>query len=81
MNVQVKLFALAREAAGADAVTVELPAGATVAELRRHLAEQFPKLAPLVTQMLVAVDAEYADDEHRLEAGAEVACIPPVSGG
>lgn len=81
MNVQVKLFALAREAAGSNAITVELPAGATVGDLRRQLASQYPSLAPLVGQMLVAVDAEYAEDEQRLDDGAEIACIPPVSGG
>jgi molybdopterin synthase sulfur carrier subunit len=81
VNLEVKLFALAREAAGNGAVRVALPAGATVADLRRHLAEQYPALAPLVGQMLVAVGAEYAEDDQTLDGAAEVACIPPVSGG
>ena len=38
MTVTVRLFARARDLAGADAVSVELPAGATAADLRRRLA-------------------------------------------
>jgi molybdopterin synthase catalytic subunit len=41
----------------------------------------YPAFAPLVDQLLIAVDAEYADDDHRLTNQSDVACIPPVSGG
>src|SRR5262249_11222778 len=48
MNVTVLLFAAARDHAGADAVTVELPAGATVAALRLELVRRVPTLATLL---------------------------------
>jgi sulfur-carrier protein len=81
MNVTVKLFALAREFYGNDTIVVELPAGATIGELRRRLAVEIPGLAPLMSQILVAVNSEYAPDQNPLAEGDEVACIPPVSGG
>jgi molybdopterin converting factor small subunit len=31
--------------------------------------------------MMLAVNTEYADDEMRIPPEADVACIPPVSGG
>ena len=81
MVIQVKLFALARELAARPAVDVSLPDGSTVANLRAALADACPALAALVPQMLMAVNAEFADDRRLLPPAAEVACIPPVSGG
>ena len=81
MTVRVRLFARARDLAGADAVTIELRDGATVSELRRRLAESVPALAGLLERSAVGVDEEYAEDGAVIPAGAEVAVIPPVSGG
>jgi molybdopterin converting factor subunit 1 len=77
----VQLFARARDLAGAGHVVVELHAGATVADLRRALAERYPPLAGFVDRCAVAVDTEFADDSQLLTPGAEVALLPPVSGG
>jgi molybdopterin converting factor subunit 1 len=81
MNVRVRLFARARELAGADAVEVELRAGATVAELRSRLGEICPPLRPLLPRSAVAVNEEFAGDDAIIPAGAEAALLPPVSGG
>jgi molybdopterin converting factor subunit 1 len=81
MKVAVKLFAAAREAAGASEVMVELADGSTVGELRAAIGEQWPALEALMTSSLIAVNAEYAPASVRVEAGDEVALIPPVSGG
>lgn len=81
MKIQVKLFALARQEAGAESVEVELPPQATVADLRQALARRIPALASRMGQMMFAVDAAYADDRAVLSPQCEVACIPPVSGG
>jgi len=77
----VRLFAVARERVGRGEITVELPEGATVADLRAALAEQFPPLAPIAGRVMIAVDSEYADDAMAVPAGASLAVIPPVSGG
>ncbi len=81
MNVCVRLFAAARQAAGQDRLELELPEGATVGDLRRALSGQLPELAELVRRAMFAVDTEYAPDDRTLPRDAEVACIPPVSGG
>ena len=82
LTVQVRLFAMLREAAGRDSLDLELPDGATVADARAALARE-PGLRELVERLPVrtAVNREYADDDTALEAGDEVALIPPVSGG
>jgi molybdopterin synthase catalytic subunit/molybdopterin synthase sulfur carrier subunit len=52
-----------------------------VADLRRQLATACPELASLLPHVLIAVNAQYAGDDTVIPAGAELACIPPVSGG
>ena len=81
MKVRVRVFALARQVAGCDAVEIELAEGATVAALRRELAARLPQLSGLVRQLTFAIDALYVADDAVVLPGSEVACIPPVSGG
>jgi molybdopterin converting factor small subunit len=81
MRIRVRLFAVAKQAAGRDAVDVDLPEGATIEDLRRQLGSRIPQLSGLVAQMTFAVNARYADDGTAIPPDAEVACIPPVSGG
>lgn len=81
MKARVRLFAIARQLAGTEMLELELPHGATVAELRTKLAGTFPALHRVVEQAMFAVDGEYAADERVLKPEADIACIPPVSGG
>ncbi len=81
MTCRVRLFARAKDLAGAEAVAVTLSPGATVADLRRRLAADHPALAGLLPRCAVAVGGEFAEDSLALPAGAEVALLPPVSGG
>jgi molybdopterin converting factor subunit 1 len=81
MTVRVRLFARAKDLAGTDAVAVTLSPGATVGDLRRRLAADHPALAGLLSRCAVAVADEFAEDSLPLPAGAEVALLPPVSGG
>jgi molybdopterin converting factor subunit 1 len=81
MMVRIKLFARARDLAQADELQLDMPAGSTVADLRRVLAGRRPELAGLLPRCAFAVDAEFASDDIVLEAENEAALLPPVSGG
>ncbi len=81
MTVHVRLFAAARDAAGAETVTLRLPDSATVSDLRSALLDQAPALHPLASTLLVAIDQQYATDDDPVPPSAEIACFPPVSGG
>lgn len=81
MRVRVKLFAIARDRAGTSEVEVELPADASVGQLRTAVAEQHPPLADLLPHVRFAINSDYAADSQPIPAAAEVAIIPPVSGG
>jgi molybdopterin converting factor subunit 1 len=82
MVIRVKLFARAKDLAGTEELRVELPAGATVADLRRQLAQIAPALAVgLLARSAIAADEEFADDGKVLRPAMTIALIPPVSGG
>jgi MoaE-MoaD fusion protein len=80
MRVSVRLFAGLRERAGADRVEIELPDGARVADvLAAMAATPVGELRP--RECVVAVNREYAEPHEPVQAGDEVALVPPVSGG
>jgi molybdopterin synthase catalytic subunit len=76
VEVTVRLFAMLRERAGASELTLELPDGARVRDALDSLGDLAAGL-PLV----MAVNREYAKEDHPLDPGDELALIPPVSGG
>lgn len=81
-TVRVRLFAVLRERAGRDSLTLELPKDATVADALTALADE-PGLGELLGRMPLgtAVNSEYVPIEAPLRAGDELALIPPLSGG
>jgi molybdopterin converting factor subunit 1 len=81
MKLRVHLFARAKDIVGTGSVSLDLPEGTTVGQLRQRLAEEQPALAPLLERSALAVNEEFAEDKVTLPAGAEVALLPPVSGG
>ncbi len=81
MKIPVQFFAAARDAVGTSEAVVELPESATVANLRRQLVVDFPKLDSLAKILLVAVNQQYAGDDQILSDSDSIACFPPVSGG
>jgi molybdopterin synthase catalytic subunit len=78
--ITVLYFAAAREAAGTGREELEVPDG-DVAALRRALVERHPALARVLPRCRIAVEQELAEDGDPVRDGAEVAVIPPVSGG
>ena len=76
IEVTVRLFAGLRERAGWGSRTVALAAPAQVADVWAALG-----LGDEPAGLLYAVDKEYVEQGAALAAGAEVALIPPVSGG
>ena len=81
MKIEIKLFAVAKQLVGAEVVPVELPDSATIGQLRSALAQQYPPLEKIAPQLMFAINADYAGDSTLIPAEAEIACIPPVSGG
>ncbi len=81
MRVRVLAFASAADALGARAVEIELPAGSRASDLGELLASEHPALGELWPRLALAIDGSLAGPEAAIPDGAEVALLPPVSGG
>ena len=81
MIVRLKLFAIAKQLADCESIELDLPEGGTVSDLRSRLIEQLPGLAGMADQLMFAINEQYATDGSLIPESADVACIPPVSGG
>jgi molybdopterin converting factor subunit 1 len=81
MRVTVRLFARLRDIAGASELARELAPGATIGDLWRQLADEFPELAQYGRSISSAVNTDYARMDQGVSDGDEVAFLPPVSGG
>jgi molybdopterin synthase catalytic subunit len=79
MQVRVLSFGVLKDWLGSSSATVELPRGATVAELLARLGAERP--AEALRGVAVSVNAEIAGKTHVLNEGDEVGLLPPVSGG
>jgi molybdopterin synthase catalytic subunit len=62
-------------------VAIVLPDGATVKDLLQAMGAAHPAWAPLLERSALAVDNDFADNSRILSEGAEIALLPPVSGG
>jgi molybdopterin converting factor subunit 1 len=81
VQIRALFFASYRDIAGTDEMSVELPSGASVADLVSGLRDRGAAWLTLPSEPAVAVNLTYAPLATRLEDGDEVAFIPPVSGG
>lgn len=81
MTIQVKLFAAVRDIVGKRELTIDLPPASPASAILERLADDYPRIRPLIPSLKLAVNHEYVAGEHRLAEGDEVAIVPPVSGG
>ena len=81
MRVTVRLFARLRDVAGASELARDLPTGATIGDVWRELAREFPEFAGYERSISSAINADYARMDQVIGEGDEVAFLPPVSGG
>ena len=81
MDITVKLFALMREKAGTDTLSLDLSEGSTIAEALEVLRHHCPVLEPYLSNARLSLQMEFVEDKTVLHAGDELALIPPVSGG
>ena len=81
MKYRVQIFAALRDATGSPELEVELPEGATVRDLKARVERLVPSLAGRLGPVRVAADFEFLVEADPIPRGAELALIPPVSGG
>ncbi|MFI5177241.1 MAG: MoaD/ThiS family protein [Vicinamibacterales bacterium] len=81
MRVTVRVFAQLRDAVRHGQFDADVPPGASVADVWRHLTVSYPELAPFAGSVSCAVNAQFARMTAGVHEGDEIAFLPPVSGG
>jgi len=81
MKLRVLFFSVLRDITVTDEITVELPAGSTMADLMLQIESRWPKLRDWQNSLLLALDQTYVKRDAWLHDGGEVAIMPPVQGG
>jgi molybdopterin converting factor small subunit len=81
-QVTVSFFAHLKGKAGVDRVELDIPVDATIRDLKQVLKERFPALGPQLLKVMVLVNQRniYLDD-MLVPLNAQVAFLPPLSGG
>jgi molybdopterin converting factor subunit 1 len=80
MKIKILAFGITRDILGGSMVEMQMPAEASVADLRAALYTEYPALQKL-NNLAIALNTEYASEEQKITAMDEVVLIPPVSGG
>ncbi len=79
IHLRVLSFGVLKDALGPHDLPIEMPDGATVADLLLELGKRHA--TPNLRGIAVSVNAEYATAAQVLHDGDEVGLLPPVSGG
>ena len=81
MKVEVQFFSRLRDLTGHSRIDVEVPDGATAADLLAVLFEQSPALREWDKSILIASGVEFVGRDYILRPDDEISVMPPVQGG
>lgn len=81
MRITVLYFASLRQRVGSKQETLEIAEGASIADLKAAVLAAHPELDSHMPTTIASVNREFAEGDHVVHDGDEVALFPPVSGG
>src|SRR5262249_16282013 len=81
MRIRVLLFGVLKDIYERSSEELDLPTGATLADVLEHYRQAAPEQRTLFPVLALSVNQQYAQITHALREGDEVALLPPVSGG
>jgi molybdopterin synthase sulfur carrier subunit len=81
LRVTVLFFGRVRELTGLAEESLDMPAGATLADLFDRYTQRFPKLASFRASLVASQNEEFAPWDAPLAQHDTIAFLPPVSGG
>ena len=79
--MKVQFFSQLKEIAGASEITLDLPDGASVADLLARLYRDFPDLEKWDRNILVGAGLDFVARDHIIQPNDQIAIMPPVQGG
>ncbi len=80
-QVTVIFFASLRQITGTPRITLEIPEGTTVGELKQRLLQRYPDLEKSFQGIVTTIGEVTASDDEIVPDGAELALFHPIAGG
>lgn len=81
MRITVEFFSQLKEIAGASELSIDLPGGATVADLLAQLYRAHPPLQKWDNNILIGAGVEFVARDYVIRPQERLAIMPPVQGG
>lgn len=81
IEIRIRLFALLKELAGQEECRLSLSRDASCREALIHLKDRFRLPEAILESCMVALNGACTERNALLQAGDELAVLPPVSGG
>jgi len=81
MHIRVRFFHHLRDVAGRDELDLDLPDGARLLDVKAEVLRRYPGLQSMGGGFALAQNMEWADPTDLVVPEAEIALMPPVSGG
>jgi sulfur-carrier protein len=81
MRLRVQFFSQLKEIVGTSEIALDLPAGATVADLLAQLHRAHPALEKWDRNLLVGAGVEFVGRDYIIQPNDQIALMPPVQGG
>ena len=79
--IKVKLFGISTEILGKREMTVLVPVGTTVGNLKKKITKMYPSLDVVNIPFVFAVNHRVVSEDVHVTHLDEIAILPPVSGG
>ncbi|MFI5424110.1 MAG: MoaD/ThiS family protein [Nitrososphaeraceae archaeon] len=79
--IKVKLFGISTEIVGKSEMTLLVPVGTTVGNLKKKITKMYPSLDVANVPYVFAVNHRVASEDVPVTHLDEIAILPPVSGG
>jgi len=79
--MKVQFFSQLKEIVGASEITLDLPDGASVADLLARLYRDCPELEKWDRNLLVGAGLDFVARDHLIQPNDQIAIMPPVQGG
>ena len=80
-TIKVCFFAHFKELAGQQEVILEIGDRSSVQQIRSRLEVLIPSLKGMIQKCAIAVNQEVVGEQAVIDAGDEIAFLPPFSGG
>lgn len=74
-------FGVVRDIIGLREDQIEVPDGARLESIFEHYGNRFPRLRDISSNVVLALNQQFADRSAVAQDGDEIAFLPPVSGG